>query len=157
MHDVTERLRSISLAPSDDYRPASPAYRASCSDPATEPGVRVRVTLRGSGRDPSSWCKGPCTLVGKEGFVAAVAAGGDTRVAIEGTVYSIPPKLLEFVTVDATTPVGAAVVVVHGTYRGCIGALHSLADTHACVSFTDGTLSGRVLIPRSACALFEGR
>ena len=151
MHDATEWLRSMSLVSSDDYRPASPAYRASCSDPATEPGVRVRV----------SSCKGqsgmPRTLLGKEGLVAGGGGRGDTRVAIEGTVYSIPSKQLEFVTVNATTPVGAAVVVVHGTYRGCVGTLQSLADAHACVSFTDGALSGRVLIRRSDCVLFEGR
>jgi hypothetical protein len=149
MHDATEWLRSMSLVSSDDYRPASPAYRASCSDPATEPGVRVRV----------SSCKGvPRTLLGKEGLIACGSSSkGDTRVDIEGTVYSIPSKQLEFVTVNATTPVGATVVVVHGTYRGCVGALQSLADTHACVSFTDGALSGRVLIRRSDCVLFEGR
>lgn len=148
MHDATDRLRSMSLVSRDDYRPASPAYRASCSDPATEPGVRVRV----------SSCKGiPRALLGREGSVAAAGDTGNTRVTIEGTVYSIPSKQLEFVTVDTSTPVGAAVVVVHGTYRGCVGALQSLADTHACVSFTDGALSGRVLIRRNDCALFEGR
>jgi hypothetical protein len=51
-------------------------------------------------------------------------------------------------------------VVVSGTYRGCIGTLYSLANgDYASVTFTDGDMSGRVLLPvsRSVCALIEGR
>lgn len=114
MCDVTERLRRISLTEQiGNNRPTSPAYRASCTDPATELGVRVR---------------------------------------------SVPSSHTEFVTVDATTPAGIRVVVVNDAYRGCIGTLHSLAyGDYACVTFTDGDMSGRVLLPRKWCALIEAR
>ena len=145
MQDVTDQMDRVSLTL--PRRPASPAYRASCTDPANEPGVRVRVHTR--------------TIAGKEGLVAGGSGSGisgQTRVDIDGTVYSVPSRHTEFVTVDTTTPSGTVVVVVSGTYRGCIGTLHSLAyDDYACVTFTDGDISGRVLQPRACCALIGGR
>ncbi len=143
MHDVTEHMGRVSLT--ELNRPASPAYRASCTDPANEPGVRVRVTAR--------------HLEGSEGLVAGGgSSNGETRVDIGGAVYSVPSRHTEFVTVDATTPAGTGVVVVSGTYRGCIGTLYSPAyGDYACVTFTDGDMSGRVLQPRRCCALIGGR
>ena len=146
MQDVTEQMDRVSLTL--PRRPASPAYPARCTDPANEPGVRVRVHTR--------------AFAGNEGLVAGGGSGsgisGQTRVDIDGTVYSVPSRHTEFVTVDATTPAGTGVVVVCGTSRGCIGTLHSLAyDDYACVTFTDGDISGRVLQPRACCALIGGR
>ena len=87
MHDVTERLRRISLGRASDCneRPASPACHASCVDPRREPGVSVLAhpTTR--------------ALAEKEGVVvASISVGGSgTRVAIEGAVYTVSARQLE--------------------------------------------------------------